>query len=236
MNILVFIQSLDGKININSLEALVAAQKISEHDDADIQAITFDKNISQELNSYKLSNVIYVANDELNEYNPLLYLKCLELLNNELSPDLILFGHTYQTRDWVPRLSARLDYPFISDCINFENDGNLTFIRPIYQAKLNEKISLKGNGIISFQAGSFSKDELVQGSSTIKEKSVDLSSVELTINPGERFKESTGGVDLSKADIIVSIGRGISKKENIPLVKLLAEKTNIILLSFDLCL
>ena len=143
-----------------------------------------------------------------------------------LNPDLIICGHSYQTRDWVPRLSARLDIPFISDCIDFSNDESSTFIRPIYQAKLNEKIKLNGTGIVSFQAGSFSKDDLIQGSSSVDEKSLDLSDVNLTIRPADRFKESADGVDLSAAEVIVSIGRGLAKEENIPLAKSLAEKLN----------
>ena len=226
MEILVFIQSLDNKVNNNSLEALCAAQKISSNNNANIHAVTFSKNIANQLESYDLSSIINVSNQELNEYNPLYYLKCLELLNTKLSPDLIFFGHTYQTRDWVPRLSARLDFPFISDCVNYDYDSELFFTRPIYQAKLNEKIKLNGNGLISFQAGSFSKDDLKEGSSTLNDLSLDLSDIKLTINPGEKFKESAEGVDLSAAEVIVSIGRGLSKEENIPLVRSLADKLN----------
>ena len=226
MKIVVFIQSLDGNTNINSLESLCAAQKISETNNAEIHAVTFDTAVAKDLCSYNLSSVIHINNQELDNYNPLYYLKSLELINTNLSPDFIIFGHTYQTRDWVPRLSARLDIPFVSDCINFDTTQELLFIRPIFQAKLNEKVSLDGKGIISFQAGSFSKDNLVSGSSSINEMPLDLSNIELTINPGERFKETAGGVDLSTAEIIVSVGRGISKEENIPLAKTLAEKLN----------
>jgi len=226
MEIAVFIQSLDGVANNNSLESLSAAQKIVDTKGGNVHAITFDKDVANSLASIQLSSIIHVSNDELNNYNPLFHIKAMELLCNEIKPDLIIYGHSYQTRDWVPRLSARLDFPFISDCVDFSNDENISFTRPIYQAKLNEKINLQGNGIISFQAGSFSKDDLIEGSSTINEKSFDLSSVELTINPGERFKESADGVDLSTAEVIVSIGRGLSKEENIPLAKSLAEKLN----------
>ena len=226
MEIVVFIQSIDGIPNNNSLESLCAAQKISETKNGNVHAITFDKDVANNLTTFDIANIIYVSNDELKDYNPLYYLKSLELLCNEINPNLIICGHSYQTRDWVPRLSARLDYPFISDCINFSDEGEINFTRPIYQAKLNEKISLSGNGIVSFQAGSFSKDELAQGNSSINEKSLDLSGVELTINPGERFKESADGIDLSTAEVIVSIGRGLSKEENIPLAKSLAEKLN----------
>ena len=226
MKILCFIQTLDGKANNNSLESLCAAQKISNNNSAEVHAVVFDKNVSEQLKDYNLNSVIYINNPELENYNPEYYLKSLELLNNELTPDLLILGHSYETRDWVPRLSARLDKPFVSDCVSVQFNSDLHFIRPIYQAKLNEKIKLNNQGIVSFQAGSYSTEDITNGSCNVDEKSLDLANVELRINPGERFKESAEGVDLSNAEVIVSIGRGIGKIENIALVKSLAEKLN----------
>jgi len=225
MKILCFIQTLDGKANNNSLESLCAAQEISENNNAEVHAVVFNKDVATKLSSYKLNSVIYINNSELETYNPEYYLKSLELLNNELNPDLLIFGHSYETRDWVPRLSARLDKAFVSDCVNVQFESDLYFIRPIYQAKLNEKIKLNNQGIVSFQAGSYSSENIIEGSCNIEEKSLDLK-IDLTVRPGERFKESAEGVDLSNAEVIVSIGRGVGKIENVELVKSLAEKLN----------
>ena len=225
MKILCFIQTLDGNANNNSLESLFAAQEISKNNNAEVHAVVFNKDVATKLSSYKLNSVIYINNSELETYNPEYYLKSLELLNNELNPDLMVFGHTYETRDWVPRLSARLDKAFVSDCVKVQFESNLHFIRPIYQAKLNEKIKLNNQGIVSFQAGSYSSENIIEGSCSIEEKSLDLQ-IDLTVRPGERFKESAEGVDLSNAEVIVSIGRGVGKIENVDLVKSLAEKLN----------
>jgi len=226
MKILCFIQTLNGKANNNSLESLCAAQKISNNNNAEVHAVVFDKNVSEQLKGYNLNSIIYINNSELENYNPEYYLKALELLNDEFNPDLLIFGHSYETRDWVPRLSARLDKAFVSDCVNVQVNSDLHFIRPIYQAKLNEKIKLNNQGIVSFQAGSYSVEDITNGSCNVDEKSLDLSNIDLRINPGERFKESAEGVDLSNAEVIVSIGRGIGKIENIDLVKSLAKKLN----------
>jgi len=225
MKILCFIQTLDGKANNNSLESLFAAQEISKNNNAEVHAVVFNKDVATKLSSYKLNSVIYINNSELETYNPEYYLKSLELINNELNPDLLIFGHSYETRDWVPRLSARLDKAFVSDCVNVQFESSLHFIRPIYQAKLNEKIKLNNQGIVSFQAGSYSSENIIEGSCSIEEKSLDLQ-IDLTVRPGERFKESAEGVDLSNAEVIVSIGRGVGKIENVDLVKSLAEKLN----------
>ena len=225
MKILCFIQTLDGNANNNSLESLFAAQEISKNNNAEVHAVVFNKDVATKLSSYNLNSVIYINNSELETYNPEYYLKSLELLNNELNPDLMVFGHSYETRDWVPRLSARLDKAFVSDCVKVQFESNLHFIRPIYQAKLNEKIKLNNQGIVSFQAGSYSSENIIEGSCSIEEKSLDLQ-IDLTVRPGERFKESAEGVDLSNAEVIVSIGRGVGKIENVDLVKSLAEKLN----------
>jgi len=225
MKILCFIQTLDGNANNNSLESLCAAQEISKNNSSEVHAVTFDKSIADKLSEYQLNSVIYINNEELNNYNPEYYLKALEMLNNDLNPDLLIFGHSYETRDWVPRLSARLDKAFVSDCTKIIFEPELYFIRPIYQAKLNEKIKLNGKGIVSFQAGSYSSDNIISGSCNVNEMSFDLS-LDLTVRPGERFKDSADGVDLSNAEVIVSIGRGVGKVENIDMVKSLAEKLN----------
>ena len=130
-----------------------------------------------------------------------------------------MFGHSYETRDWVPRLSARLDIPFISDCIQFKMDVDLTFVRFIYQGKFSSDwVAADGSYIVSFQSGAFRADSLKTGSAAVRKVSVDLSGVGNSIKPGEKFQEAEQSVDLSQADVIVSVGRGIGKEENLQLV------------------
>ena len=134
----------------------------------------------------------------------------MEEVAREESADILIFGHTYETRDWVPRLSARLDIPFVSDCINFRMDNHLTLIRSVYQGKFNAELIVNHDQfIMSFQSGAFRADTLKTGSTSTRNVSVDLSNVDDSIQPGEKFQESETSVDLTQADIIVSIGRGI---------------------------
>ena len=224
MKILTFIQTTDGKINQNSIESLVASQKISSEKNGEVHAVVFNSQAANELSNYQLNSIILNESTELQNYNPIYYLKALESICKENNPDLIVFGHTYETRDWVPRLSARLEIPFISDCTSFDNE--LNFVRPIFQAKLNEKISLNGQGIVSFQSGSYSIDNIIAGNTTINNSNLNFSDITLNVRPGEKFRESANEVDLTTADVIVSIGRGIGKEENVPLVESLANKLN----------
>ena len=227
MKIAVYLQINDDRISPMSLESLVAAQKIKKETNGELYAIIFNKELSNTLSEYECDKIIVVDNPNLANYSPLHFIESFNQINNKIKPNLFIFGHSYETRDWVPRLSARLDIPFLADCTSFNFSENLQVIRPIYQAKLNQKLELTSEqSIISFQAGSFNIEDIEKGNSNIESLSFDFSSINNCIRPEEKFQESTGGVDLTSANIIVSVGRGIAKKENIPMAEELATKLN----------
>ena len=123
MSILIFVQQENSKINRLSLEAISGAQQIGEHLNKAVNVCVFNESAANELKKLKLDNIIFVNNENLKEYNPLAYANAMEQVINNEKPDLIIAGHTYEARDWIPRLSARLDLPFISDCTRFKNDN-----------------------------------------------------------------------------------------------------------------
>jgi electron transfer flavoprotein alpha subunit len=224
MKIIVYIQSSEKKINPISLESLVAAQKLKETKSAEVYAATFSGDIASKLTAYDLDGVMHIDDGGLAEYSPLHYIEAFKQIHSMHSPDLFMFGHTYETRDWVPRLSARLDIPFLSDCIGMDPSEAVTFTRALYQNKINADLSISSeSAIVSFQSGAYKIDALKEGSTSINLVSVDLSSVENKITNEDKFKETDGAIDLSAADFIVSIGRGIGKEENIPMAKELAD-------------
>ena len=219
MKILVYIQRDGDSIGRNSLEALVGAQKFVAESGGEITAVCFDSDLTDKLTNYNISEVVTVSDDRLNTYSPLNFTAAMEQVIAKTSANVVVFGHTYQVRDWVPRLSARLDAPFISDCVDVDGSAGLTGIRQVYQGKINTNILANGLALISFQSGAFRADSIESGSATTLTVDVDLSSVPTSIRPGEKFKESKGGVDLTRAEIVVSVGRGIGKEENIPIVE-----------------
>ncbi|SVD02060.1 uncharacterized protein METZ01_LOCUS354914, partial [marine metagenome] len=223
MKLFVFIQHEEEKINPVSLEALRGAQEIAENSGGTVCAVTFSSSAGTKLTGYDIGEILVIENPQLENYNPLYYVKAMEDVAKSESPDILVFGHSYEARDWVPRLSARLDIPLVSDCIGFKYEGGLTFVRSVYQGKCNSDSSVSCEKfIISFQSGAFRVDTLKAGSASIRNISVDLSNVEDTIQPGEKFQESETSVDLTQADIIVSVGRGIAKEENLQMIRELA--------------
>ena len=233
MNILCFIQTEDGAINGVSKEALSLSQDLCQKSAGDLTVLSFDSDVSSELEKLKSSNLIVLDLPELKSYNPLYYTAAVNQVMEQNSYDLVILGHTYQARDWVPRLSARSDIPFISDCIDYSyENGNMEWIRSLYRAKVNCKIKSKSSKtIISVQSGCFSADNLVEGTSNKVQVEVNLNDVNKTISPGEKFKESGAQVDLNSTDVIVSIGRGIAKEENIPMADELSKSLGGLLAS-----
>ena len=223
MKLLVFIQHDQDNINPVSLEALQGACDIAKESNDTVSAVTFNPKVGNKLTGYELCEIMVVENQNLETYNPLFYIKAMEDVVAVEAPDILVFGHTYEARDWVPRLSARLNIPFVSDCINFKIDKQLSLIRSVYQGKFNAELIVKNDKfIMSFQSGSFRADSLQNGSTSIRNVSVDLSNVSDSIKPGEKFQETEKSVDLSQANIIVAVGRGIGKEENLQMVRDLA--------------
>jgi len=224
MKLLVYIQQDQGNISSGSLESLKGAQEIAEKSNGTVSALTFSSKAGEQLTGYNLNEVLVTDNPQLETYNPLYYVKAMEDVARSESPDILVFGHSYEARDWVPRLSARLNLPFVSDCINFKMDSKLILVRSVYQGKFNSDLSVNCEKfIVSFQSGAFRKDALKTGSASIRNVSVDLSNLDDSIQPGEKFQEAEKSVDLSQAETIVSIGRGIGKEENLSMVRDLAE-------------
>jgi electron transfer flavoprotein alpha subunit len=145
-----------------------------------------------------------------------------------LDPKLVVFSHTYQVRDFAPRLAAALQKPFVCDCVGFQvTDGELVFTRQIFQGKINTDVKVTASApvLISFQAGAYRADQAETGPSTapIEALDVDLSQLAIRTEPQEKFQEAKQAVDLTQAELIVSVGRGIKSQENIALVEELAK-------------
>ncbi|MDE3136820.1 MAG: electron transfer flavoprotein subunit alpha/FixB family protein, partial [Acidobacteriota bacterium] len=145
------------------------------------------------------------------------------------SPDLVLLPHTYQVRDFAPKLAASLGKGMIGDCVGYryEND-RLVLVRQMFQGRTNADVTFAGAApwFASFQAGSFRSD-LVAGragdKAPVTKLAIDLKPEQIRAKPLELFREAKQAVDLTQAPIIVSVGRGIKEQANIQLAEKLAK-------------
>ena len=211
MDILVVLEDNRGSLHRMSKEAIAGAQKMG----GSVSALAIGANadaLAGELSGVDLTEVITVNHDLVSSYNADGYSEVVKQVIESESPKTILIGHSYQTRDFMPRVSAKLDIPFIPDIISLE-DG---FVKQVLNAKLNASVSTSADQVIlSFQSATFSEEAMVTGSCLNRSIEVNLDSSIVRSEAEDPFQEDAGDVDLESAELIVSIGRGIEKEENI---------------------
>ena len=151
------------------------------------------------------------------------YVLAFEQLIKKLAPDYVLFPHSYQVRDYVPRLATRFGKVLISDVTAIEAGPG--FVRQLFQGKLSATYRPAGSGpcFVSIQSGAFHADAGGGGKMDIEEFAPEIDAAQIRTKPGEPFRGAAQTVDLGSAQRIVSVGRGIKEAENLPLVQALAE-------------
>src|SRR5687767_11103708 len=226
--VLVFIEHRNGVLNKTSLEATAAAQGLASSLQQPVIAVILGSDVSalaQEIAAYDLAKVINGTNAKLAEYTPDGYTDAMERIVRQLDPQLVVMPHTYLVRDFAPRLAARFQKSLISDCIRAQTSGEaVTFTRRIFLGKLDADVVSDGAAPVfaTFQSGAYRPDQAKKGSGApVEAMEVEVGEVRMT--PEAPFQEVKAAVDLSKADIIVAVGRGIKSKDNLALAEKLAE-------------
>ena len=229
--ILVVAEQRQGNLNKVSWETLVAAQQLAAAVGRKLGVAVMGKGvgaIAEEFAGKKLDEVLLVEHDLLADYTPDGYTLALQQVLQQTSPYLVLMPHTYQVREFLPKLATSTGRGVIGDCIGYRKDGNqLVFVRQMFQGKTNADVTFAGDPpyFATFQAGAFRVDQLAGGTgkASVRSLSVSLDATQIRTRPLELFQEAKQAVDLSQAEVIVAVGRGIKAAENLPLAQKLAE-------------
>ncbi|HEU4710935.1 MAG TPA: electron transfer flavoprotein subunit alpha/FixB family protein [Pyrinomonadaceae bacterium] len=226
--ILVFIENKGGTANRSSFEAIAAAQAFGSQLQQPVSAVVLGADASalaQEIAAYDVARVICVNDPKLAEYTPDAYADALEQVVKQVDPSLVFLTHTYQVRDFAPKLAARFKKSLISDCIRAKADnGQIGFTRRIFLGKLDADVSSDGEAPVfaTFQTGAYRPDQATKGgSAAVENMAVQIGDVRMI--PEAPFQEAKQAVDLTKAEVIVAVGRGIKSKDNLVLAEKLAE-------------
>jgi len=226
MSILVFIEHKSGALNKTSLEAIAAAQKLASDLGTKASAVVLgSSSLANEVAAYDLEKVISAENEKLKDYTPDAYADALEKVIRAVNPSYVIMSHTYLARDFAPKVAARFQKGLIGDCIRMNVDGGkATFTRRIFLGKLDADVVSDGEPpmFVTFQSGAFRGDQAARGSGAPVE-SMNVEVGEVRMKPEAPFQEAKQAVDLSKADIIVAVGRGIKSKDNLAMAEKLAE-------------
>ncbi len=229
MSILAILEQREGGWNRMSFETLAAAQQIGRELGQTVSAAVAGasaKSLAEEAAGRKLEKIYAVEHALLAKYTPDAYTAAHEQLIRLVKPDLVLFPHTYRVRDFAPKLSARFGRCLVSDAIGHKvEDGHAVMVRQLFQGKLNTDVRflLEAPNFASIQAGAYRADTLEAGAAEVETFAPELDAGMIRTRPDEPFRESQQAVDLSAASIIVSVGRGIKEKDNIPIVEKLAQ-------------
>jgi electron transfer flavoprotein alpha subunit len=229
--ILVYAEHQEGKLARPAWEAVAAAQQLAgESDTACVGIVVGDgiDNLAQELAGAGFQEVLTVESPRLAHYTPDGWSMALRQVIEARKPRFVVFSHTYQVRDFAPKLAASLDRALIGDSLGYRREGERTiFVRQVFQGKFSADVEFSGEPpyFVSFQAGAFREDSVQRGSgqATITPIEISLSPEAIRTHPQEKFREARQAVDLSQAEIIVAVGRGIKKPENMELAQKLAE-------------
>jgi electron transfer flavoprotein alpha subunit len=228
MSILVFIEHKDSAVNRISLEAIAAAQSIGKDLGLKVSAVipnNGDTALAQEIAQYNLEKVIVAKNEKLDKYTPDAYADAWAEIIKRENPQYVVMAHTYQVRDFAPKVAARFGKEVVGDVIRYRSEGgNLVFTRRIFLGKLDADVTVGGDApyFVTFQSGAFRGDSAEKGSGA-RIESVDVNVGDVRMEAEEPFQEAKASVDLSKSEIIVAIGRGIKSQENIAVAQQLAD-------------
>ncbi|HEX5411478.1 MAG TPA: electron transfer flavoprotein subunit alpha/FixB family protein [Terriglobia bacterium] len=229
--ILVFAEHQEGRLSRPAWEAVAAGQQLAGELGADCVAAILGDNISAlaaDLAGSGLQEVLSVESPQLAPYTPDGYTLALRQVIEKQQPRYVVFSHTYQVRDFAPKLAASLDRALVGDSLGYRRDGGrTTFVRQIFQGRFLADVEIRGEPpyLVSFQSGAIRQDSVQRGGSKAKITPVGINIPPQAIRtrPQEKFREARQAVDLSQAEIIVAVGRGIKKPENLELAQKLAE-------------
>jgi electron transfer flavoprotein alpha subunit len=230
MSILVILEQRQGAWNRLSFETLAAAIEMGRELGQPVSAAVLGLGIAPlaaDAARRNIETVYAIEHPLLADYTADAYTAALEQLVRLVNPALVLLPHTYCVRDFAPKLATRFRRVLVSDVIGHKiEDGRPMLVRQLFQGKLNADVRFNADApnFASIQAGAYRADGLEQGAALVEVFASELAESMIRTRPGKPFRESQQTVDLTAAGIIVSVGRGIKEKDNLPVVEQLARE------------
>jgi electron transfer flavoprotein alpha subunit len=229
--ILVVVEQREGKLNRVSWETVAAGQAIAAETGWPLEAAVVGSNVgtlAAEVAGKGVAKVYAIENPRLEPYTPDAFAAALKQFITSKQPKLVLMPHTYQVRDFVPKLATAMGRSVISDAIGYKKEGDkLAFTRQMFQGKFVADVSFTGDSpwFATFQNGAFRGDkaEAAASAAPVETVKVEIADGVVRNKPQQVFKEAKQAVDLTQAEIIVAVGRGIKEQKNIDIAKQLAD-------------
>jgi len=224
--ILVIIENI-GKLSRHQKEVIAVARRLAYKNVTLAILGSVNPSTINELQTCSIDTLWIIEHPLLEKYNADSYCHVLMQLIENCTPELIIMPHTYQVRDFAPKLAARLKQSIIADCVGYKLEKDqLVFKRRLFQGRVQADIFTENTYpvIVTLQAGCFDIDiEAKIKPLDIKTFKVQLPDDIIRTTAGPAFKETDNAIDLSKSEIIVAVGRGIKSAEHMPMIEKFAQ-------------
>jgi electron transfer flavoprotein alpha subunit len=227
--ILVIAEQREGRLNRASWEAVAAAQQLAGGMPIKVVVLGGTTgNVGTDLAAAAVAEVIVAEHPSLEPYTPDGFVMALQAIVEAQKPQFIALAHSYQARDLAPMLAARMRKSLVTDITSVIGTGTgATFTRPMFQGKLTAEVKPQGDAphLLSFQIGAFRADAVQKGpaAAPLTRADVNVDTSKIRQKPEAPFQEAKAAVDLSQAERIVAVGRGIKSQENMALAEKLAK-------------
>ena len=225
----VVLQHRECKLHRGSFEAIAAGQRLAARAGGKAEAIVLGEGVAAlaaEAATCDLAAIRVADSPLLAHYTPGGYVAALAPAILAEKPDFVLFPHTYQSAEYVPRLAQTTGAALVPEAIAFDTDeaGALLFRRPILEGKMHARVRVKGGGttLVTLQAAAFGADTRVAGGAPVRPHGVALAGA-VADREVLGTEQATGDtVDLSSAQVIVAVGRGVGGGDKLGAVEELA--------------
>ena len=223
MTVLAVAEHRRGDVRDVSFEMVTAGRRLADDLDTDLALAVVGGEVESFADDLSREGVdtIYTV-DEGEEFNHGVYTQAIEQLHAELEPTALLAPNSVNGLDYAPAVAERLDIPLVTDIVDFEADGALEVTREQYGGKVETTYDIGADQYaVTVRPAEWPKTE-ASGNATVEAFDADVDAdLGTTVNG---FEEVGGGdVDITEADVLVSVGRGIDEEDNIPLVEELAD-------------
>ena len=213
-----------GDLRDVSLELITAGRDLADAQGGDLHLAVIGgdaEGFAGELNREGVDAIHAV--DDGNEFNHDVYVQAVEQLFDEIGAGTLLLPNSVNGLDYAPAVAERLDVPLVTDAIDLAHEDGLSVTREMYASKVATTVDVDAaEVVVTVRPAEWPKAE-GEGSADVRsfDPEIDESAVRSTV---KGFEEVGGGdVDISDADVLISVGRGIEEEENIELVEALAD-------------
>lgn len=228
-NILVIGEHRDGLLDNVTWELICKGRSLADQWGTRLAVLAAGSELDELVDSLASSGVdlvLPVQHRLLEKYHAELFTTAIAQVCKQLDPGLVLMGYTYLGMEVGPALAVRLGGTMVSNCSELEVEGDhLVAVRSVFGGRLQIKVRMKGEQpyLLSIVKGVLPRDPVEARVAAVEPPAVDLDQPSLRSRILEILTVDTGGIDITKANILVSAGRGIGGPDKIPMLRKLAD-------------